>query len=282
MKKIFVWLLTFLLTGVMILFCVSFLGQQAIIPAMNEEGAPVSDAVVREETRLVGERIQTLADLYGFPAEQAVSVAGEDTIRDLNAQASRWWSSILLTGRPTEKISWNAELQLPAEEAEADIPETENEAQNLAAAGLEEVRRGVIRTVLPVRQEVIEPGLQKVRKRIDLPNLLAFAVGMPWAALALCALLAGLIALLESRKIRLSLQYIGAALGAAAIVLVATGVLFQYAGIESMIREASESLTVLYREVLSQTAVRAAVMTAVMAAGCILCMTLSRRKEKTV
>ena len=194
--------------------------------------------------------------------------------RDLNAQASKWWSSILTTGKPTEGISWNTdklEELLFAQTVPAGQP----------VLRPEDVSRSVIRMVLPVRQELIGPGLKKVRSRIDIPNVLTFFLGVPWAALAASALLAGLIALLESRRLRVCLKYIGAALGAAVIVLAASAVLVLTAGIEPMIREASRALAILYQEVVSQTLIRALVLGAVMAAGCIACLILCWEKNET-
>ena len=63
MKKIIAVLLAFMLTGALILFGVSFLGRQIILPAMDEDGAQVSDAVIREEQQLAQERVTKLAGL---------------------------------------------------------------------------------------------------------------------------------------------------------------------------------------------------------------------------
>ena len=274
MKKIILWLLALMLTGTLILFSSSFLGRQVIAPAMNEDGAPVSDSVIRAERQLVKERMDRMAELYSMPAEQVTELVDEETLKDLNGQSARWVSSILMTGKPTDEIKWDTdklEELLYSQPARVDLP----------SPRVEDVSRSVIRTVLPVRQELIDPGLKKVRERIDLPNVLTFFAGFPWAALALCALLAGLIALLETRNIRHSLQYIGAAAGAAAIVLIALAVLYLCAGIEPMIREASKGMMIHYQDIFSHTAVRAAVLTAVMIACCAVCMILSRRSSET-
>ena len=96
MRKIIAVLLALLLTGVLILFSVSFLGRQVLLPAMSDEGAPVSSAVLREEERLIRERVTALSELYGFQAEPVISMIDEETLRELNIQASRWWSSLVL------------------------------------------------------------------------------------------------------------------------------------------------------------------------------------------
>lgn len=93
-------------------------------------------------------------------------------------------------------------------------------------------------------------------------------------------LLAGVIALIWSRQtIRRALPYIGGALGAAALVMIAAAVLYLCADIRPMIREASESLAFMYQKAATQTTVRAGILTAVMAAGGILCLALGGKRE---
>ena len=76
MRKIIAILLAFLLTGALLLFCMSFLGRQALMPAMTEQGAPVSDELIREEQQLIRERVTSLAELHGFQAEPVCAVSG--------------------------------------------------------------------------------------------------------------------------------------------------------------------------------------------------------------
>ena len=284
MKKIIVILLALLLTGSTVLFCVSFLGRQVIMPAMDENGAQMSDGMIREQKQLVSERITALSELYGFDPGPVNDLISEDVLKDLNRQASQWWHSVLATGKAGEEISWDTgDLERLMEENA--VPAEQDGGENagyLAAAGAEEVRKSVLRTVLPMRQEIVQLGLQKGGKRIDLPNVISFFLGVPWASLALCLLLAGLIALAESTRIRRSLQYIGSALGAAALVLICLGALYLYADLPSKIREASRSLAMLYQHTAAQTMICAGILTALLIAGCILCLILCRRKERTV
>ena len=107
MKKFFAWFLAFLMTGTLILFGMCFAGQQAIAPAMGDAGAPVSDSVIREEKELVRERITALAELYGFSAEPVIGAVNEETLRDLNEQASLWWSSVLRDGKAGKELKWD-------------------------------------------------------------------------------------------------------------------------------------------------------------------------------
>ena len=283
MKKILAVLLAFMLTGTLILFSVSFLGRQIILPAMNEDGAQVSDAVIREEQQLARERVTRLADLYGFDAEPVVSLIGEETLRDLNSQASRWWSTVLQDGTTGESLRWDTrELeQVLASDPRLAANKDPERDEYLEVSAAEDVRNSILRMVLPMRVQVIRLGLQEIGKRIDLPNIITFFLEVPWAALALCALLAGLIALLQGKKFHDAALYIGSAMGGAALVLAALIALYLCAGILPMIREASAGLTIQYRSILSGTMIRAGILTAALAAGCVLCLAPKRKNRES-
>ncbi|MCR5566396.1 MAG: hypothetical protein K6F61_06055 [Clostridiales bacterium] len=284
MKKAIAALLAFLLTGALILFSVTFLLQQIIQPAMDEDGAQVSSSVIREEQQLARDRITKLAGLYGFEAEPVTALITEDTLRDLHSQASLWWSTLLKDGKIGEELRWDTDglAETLAEDSLLNRTEDEERSENLKLSAAEEVTNSIVHMVLPMRPQTIRLGLQEIEKRVDLPNVIRFFLGVPWAALALCALLAGLIALLESGRFTGAARYIGYALGAAALTIVALMLLYMNAGILPMIREASAGLTIQYRDVVSGTMTRAGILAAVMAAGCILCLAEHRRNGKTV
>ena len=278
MRKILTVLLAFLLTGTLVLFCMSFLAQQAIAPAMGEEPASVDDGTIREQMQMVRERVTEIAELYGFSPEPVIGIIDEDTLRDLNRQASSWWSSLLRDGKTGEEPEWKTdelERVLAADPSVQEEDQARMDELTVDAAG--QIRRSILRMVLPLRQQVIRLGLQKALKYIDIPNLSVFFMGVPWALLAACVLLAGLIALIQKRGSRTALQYTGAAIGAAALVVICIAALYLTADILPMIREASQSLAAQYRHVLTGTLVRGAALTAMMIASCALCIGFSRK-----
>ncbi len=283
MRKVVVILLAFLLTGTLVLFCVSYVGRQVILPAMSgEDGAQVSEAIIREEKLLVRERVTELSELYGFDAEPVIGVISEDILRDLNRQASRWWSTLLQDGKAGDELRWDiSELEdVLASDASLNRMEDQEQAEYMGLTVADEVYSSVNRMVLPMRQQIIRLGMQKIGQRIDTVNLITFFMRIPWAALALCALLAGLLMLLRSRKPPDSLQYIGAALGGAALVLACLLILYQFSGILPMIREASAGLAIQYQSVASEAMIRAGILTAAMAMGCTLCMIGIRKSRR--
>ena len=282
MKKILSVLIAFLLTGSLILFGLTFTVGQVIAPAMEKNGAQVSEAVIGGETDLIRERITGLAEIYGFSAEPVIAVVNEESVRDMNRQASAWWSSVFRIGTAGDVPAVDTkaiEKAILADETflqSHDPDETDYLAGEAAAA----VSESVLRVVLPLRLTVVNRGLTEAGNVADLPNLLSFLTEIPWAALALSALLAGLIALLGSRKLRYSFQYIGSALGGAALVLIAAAVFALASGLRPLILEASASLALQYDVLASGMLVRLGILAAVMLAGCAACLILCRKDGK--
>lgn len=283
MKKMLAVLLAFLLTGTLIGFVLTFAVRQAVVPAMQDGGMKVSDEVIRKEKQLASEQIHDLAELYGFDAEPVIELITDDLLTDLNAQAADWWSQLLNEGRAGEVPAWDTEeleLLIGADPNLAAMEDREDAEYRISSA-VEEVRGSIVRMVLPMRQQTIRLGLQAAGKRADLPGLILFLVGSPWALLALGALISGLIALLLFRSAKDILQYIGSALGAAAIVLAAVILLFALSGVEPMLREASASLAFLYTQLFSAAVIRACALALVMAALCAVMLSRSGKRGKT-
>ena len=279
MKKTIAWFLAFLMTGSLILFGVCLVGRQVLAPAMGDEGAPVSESLIREEKELARERITALAELYGFDPEPVVAIVSEDVLRDLNSQASLWWSSVVRDGKAGKDLRWDtAELEKILQEDPA-AQENPDEAEYYASSVTEEIHKSIVNMVLPMRQLVFSLGLEKAGERIDLVNVIEFFLGLPWAALALSVLLAGLIALFDGQPIRRALRYIGSALGAAALVLAVIAVLYLCAGILPTIQEASAGLTLQYQSTVSGSLLLTAGLVVVLAAGCVLCLLKCREKK---
>ena len=279
MKKCIAWFLAFLLTGSLILFGVCLVGRQVIAPAMGDEGAPVSESLIREEKELARERIAKLAELYGFDAEPVIAIVNDEVLQDLNSQASLWWSSVLRDGKAGKDLRWDTTELEKVLQADPAAQENPDEAEYYATAVAEEIHKSIVNMVLPMRQLVFSLGLEKAEKRIDLVNVVAFFLGMPWAALALSALFAGLIALADGQPIRRALGYIGSAMGAAALVLAVIAALYLCAGILPMIREASAGLTLQYQNLVKGSLLLTAGIVVVLAAGCVVCLLKSREKK---
>jgi len=282
MKKIIGWLLAFLLTGCLVLFCVLYAGWQAVVPALNEGGAPLNRSVTDGEMALISRKITELGELYGFTPGPVIAAVDRETVEEMEHKSAQWWTSILTLGKVGEQpVLQKAKVEQVLREDKALVGDASPEdAQFLASEATEAVQTSVARIVLPFRQPVIRLGLVEVNKRIDIADMVRFFTGTPWAVLALCALLAGLIALLESRKLRFSLPYIGSALGAAAIVLAVLVILAGSAGIQALLLDASASLALQAEALASAAVLRICVLAGVMLLGCVACFILCRRKRE--
>ena len=284
MKKILCWFLALLLTGTLALFCFSYVCAQAVAPALREGGTAVSDEVQREEMQLIKSRITELASIYEFSADTAMKYVTAEKLAEMNRQAAVWWNSLLTTGEAgeapaldTEELTAAFEADLTPAGGEAELSEDQ---QLLAADSANAVAESVLRVVLPMRLPLVGIGTEKAAERVDVGNVIRFLTGIRWAALALCALLAGLIALLESRKLRMSLKYIGSAMGASVLVLAGGAVLYALTGIGSLIAGASPGLDIQYGHVLSGAMIRLIVCAVILAAGCVVCLILCRRTHE--
>ena len=279
MKRGIAWLLAFLLTGSLILFCVTFVGRQMIVPGMRDSGAPVSSRVVTAEKELIREKVEELAELYRFSAEPVINAINDETLKELNEQASLWWNSVLADGTPGQELKMDTQ-ELKQVLAEDPLVKKSEDPDTLVETAAEQISKGVAHIILPMRQEIMDIGMKEAGKRVDLINVLDFLIRVPWAALALAVLLAGLIALLESRRISGCLKYIGCAMGAAAIVVTVAAILTAQAGVRPMILEASRSLAVQYDSVLSEAAVLTGILVLILLAGYVLCLIFYRRNCK--
>jgi len=279
MKKVVAWVLAFLLAIALALFCLTFVFRQAVLPGTVGKGAKANSQVVSAEQELIRERVTELAGLYGFTPGPVIDAVSGEALDELNAKAALWWNTVLTEGkagtRPKLDIGMLREVLL------SDPLVAKNEdSEALAETAADAVNESVVRVVLPVRQEIVSYGMRKAGQKIDLIDMMDFLIRVPWAALALALLLAGLIALMESRRLSGCLKYIGSAMGAAALTVVAVAVLAALAGVRPMIQVASRSLAIQYDGIRTGMVLRTAGLAAVLAAGCVLCLTFHRRSAE--
>jgi len=272
-------LLAFFLAGSLILFCLAFACGRAAGPVLYGEENQPGSADLEEERRLIGDKVAGLSEILGFSADPVMELVTPENLGDLHALSAEWWRDLLHNGYAGADPRWDSPDLLSVLRADPafsgmDDPDLAEERINTAA---EEIRKAVIRVVFPFRPQLLRFAVEKLSRRVDIPNLMDFLRGTPWAFLALCALLSGLIVLAGGAGVRPALRYIGAALGAAALTVAACAVLYLCAGVLPMVREASESLTAMYRSASSRALVPAALFAGILAAGCALCLSGGKR-----
>ena len=283
MKRFLCWFLALLLTGFLVLFGISYAVSQVVEPGTREGGAVASDSIQKMELALIQKKIEELAPIYGFSAETAMKYVTPEAVGEMNRQTAVWWNSILVNGEATDAPAFGtdemaAAFLKDAAPAGGEEGETDEAAELRATEAANAVGESILRIILPLRLPIVGKGLTEAAARVDLGNVIRFLLGIRWAALAMCALLAGLIALLESRKLRESLKYIGSAMGAAVLVLAACCVLYVLSGVDPLIAGASMSLSLQYGSLLNGAAVRLFIYAGVLLAGCVICLILYRRQ----
>ena len=96
------------------------------------------------------------------------------------------------------------------------------------------------------RDQLMKAVIQKAGGRFDLREATALLKLLPWLGGAACLLLAGLIALMMSRKIQTAGQYIGGSLSACGLLMIGTLLLFRQLNLDRSIGEASLALQTQY------------------------------------
>lgn len=279
MKKAVNWFLAFLLTGTLAFFGITWAFRQAVAPALKDGGTPVTEAVREKEMEQIRGKVQELGSIYGFDAERALKMITPEVLEDLNVQSAAWWNTLLTEGVSAEEPQWNTETI--REQLSMDPSFVGNDSEEAADRKIMQaeaaIRQAVVRTVLPMRGNLMTLIMMQAGKRADLPNLIRFATGTPFFLLALSFLLAGLIAALQSRRLPGCLKYLGSAMGGGALVTICALIAGLTMPVAGMIGEASPSLLVQYSAVSSGMVLRLAVYAALLAAGCVLCLLAWRR-----
>ena len=280
MKKAVNWFLAFLLTGALAFFGISWAFRQAVAPALKDGGTPVTEAVREKEMEMIRGKVEELGSIYGFDAEWALKMVTPEVLEDLNAQSAAWWNTLLTQGVSAEELQWDTETireQLSMDESfVGNLSEEEADRKVMQAEAA--IRQAVVRTVLPMRGNLMTLIMMQAGKRADLPNLVRFATGIPLFLLALCFLLAGGIAALEGRPLSGCLKYLGCAMGGGALVTLCALILGATMPVSGLIGEASPSLLLQYGVLSSGMVLRLAVFSALLLAGCVLCLMTWRRK----
>ena len=266
MKKAVNWILAFLLTGMLAMLGVSWAFRQAVAPELKDGGTPVSDGIRAQEMEIIGEKVAELGSIYGFDAEWLMKMVTPEAVEDLDRQAAAWWNTLLTEGVSAEEPQWDTETireQLSMDETFIGGDDEQTAERKIMQAEAA-VRQTVIRTVLPMRVNLMTLVMMEAGKRADLPDLIRFCTGIPAALLAACFLLSGLIALLESRQLSGCLKYIGSALGGGALVALCALILGCTLPVSAIIGEASPSLLLQYGALSSGMTIRLAAFSAML------------------
>ncbi len=250
-------------------------------PGLHEEIA-LNETVQRQQEEHLEERIGVLAAMYGFDETPMLEQLTGKSLRELNRQAVNWWTCIAQDGTageiPAPDTEALTELLLADEGFQAQHPaETLREDAEEAAR---KIARAFLREALPIRSDLIGPGLQKAQERVDLKDAALLLHRLPLLLALLCGALAGLTALLLSRRLRDCLRWFGAALGASAVLNAAGLGLWKLLNVRGITEEANLRLAEQMRRLEGSLLPQAAAEILLPAAGAALCFLLWRKSRR--
>lgn len=233
----FAWAGTVLLIVLLTVTIMSTLGVQIMSSAKLHSGVANDESMLKEQQSHIHEMIDLYAEEYGFNADEVKATVTLDALRKMNEDAATWWTRLLTEGTASAAPRWDASgiedtVYRTMEEGSTADP-------SMIVADLSDV---IQRTVFPMRESLLIPGIGMVNERADLASIIQSIRKVPLLMLVLTAAMAGLIALLLGKEIFRILKYYGTAMAAAGMVILAVGLMIFSSGLGTLIGEASQGL----------------------------------------
>ena len=247
-RRILTWVLAGLMTLCLTGGTLCFFGVRNLTSPETLERITVDDTVIGQQIARAEEEIGELAREYHFPAELITDSLTREAFVEKNRKAAAWLTGLMTTGRSSEAPEWKLPELRDALEMNPEFRKgrTEDEISSLAMDATEEAEKLLTNTVLPIRSKLAQAGMNWIQRRVHVTSLVRFLSGMPGVLLAVSALLAGLIALINVRQPIRWLRVFGSALGGAAISLLLVMLFTRLVNLGGMIREASQVLAGQY------------------------------------
>ena len=213
---------------------------------LHERVALDKGAVDSQMARIAAE-IASIGAKNGFDPAPVIGAVTRESVEELDRQVVAWWTGFGATGTLEEAPTYHMDLKETLEKDAGFIGALEAVTVNSTIEGIESrVDNAVRASAVMVRDELITGGMKRVEGRINLPRALEILRKLPALGGAASLLMAGLIALILSRKIQLAGQYIGGALSGCGLLMLLTLGLLKALGLGASIGEASAALQAQY------------------------------------
>ena len=222
-------------------------GLQAMTSVRLHERVALDQHAVESQMDRIAKNMAPIAEEYGFDAGKVTAVISREQVEELDRQVVRWWTGIFSTGEIADVPGFHAELgDILRADARFTAGLNEMQINGRIESVQTQVDEMVRKSGVLFRDQLIRAVMQKATARIDLKEAVSLIQMLPWIAGAACLLLAGLIALMMSRKIQTAGQYIGGALSACGLLMLGSLLLFRQMNLEKSIGEASLALQAQY------------------------------------
>ncbi len=211
------WLLTLLLTGTI----ACLLGTHFLTSESFHEKVATDGRVVAEQQQRIREEVVFLGEKYGFDPETVMSQITDEDIRNVDREASQWLTGAFREGKLRETPAFQTDRLEAALMEDASFVASQDPymLRNTVSQIGGEIRKTVTESAILFREILLRAAEKKAGKAIHLPTLAALLREIHVILLLACTAIAGLIALLTSRRMTLCLRYIGAAMISTGLIL---------------------------------------------------------------
>ena len=269
------WILTFLLTVLLTVTVVCVLTVQTMTSAGFHMAVATGDDVVNGQVARIYDKIDEMAEVYGFDAKNVRKAVNTDEIRSFNREVATWWSTLLIQGKMKDAPSWYSSEIEDAVYNATRLKELEETPETIA----EDLTAMMETTLFPLRESLMSKGMNIAQEKVDIPSLIRALRRMPMLGLTACLFAAGMIALLLGREFSRSLKYYGTALAGTGFATAAVVVIVAILRPGEILSEASEPLADGFCAVAGRLGLAAGVIIAALLAAGYLCLFLYNRTK---
>jgi hypothetical protein len=271
-ERSFAWAAVLLLTIFLTLTILSSLSMQVLLSKSLHSRAAMDASITDGQITRIHEKIDFLAEEYSFDANAVKALIRREELIRMNQEIAVWWTQIMATGwiedAPKCTITGLQET----------IQASLGENTGVTAEEIAEVIGDTVRkTVLPVRETLLTTGIGYISNRVNWPETVHLAYGVPVLCLLLSMLMAGLIALLLARQIRISLMFYGTAAAGTALSVLAACICSYLMDFHGMIAQVTDGLAHEYSVMMGRIMLEAGVLVIGLLIGGIYCLHRYRR-----
>lgn len=210
------WVFTVLLSMLLTATIICTLAVRMMTSSELHLAIATGDDTVQHQTSIIHDRIDLIAEAYGFDAESVKKAVSTDEIRNFNKETAAWWSTFLIQGKMKDAPIWySSEI----EESLYNADRSNNPAEDPQFIA-EDLTTIIQNTLFPFRDSLMNKGNSILQDSVDVPNIIRTLRRLPLLGFAACLLMAGMIALFLGRGFYHCLKHYGTAMAAAGLTSV--------------------------------------------------------------
>lgn len=250
-------------------------------PALHERAATAEDVVDLQMSR-IQTGFESLAEEYGFDPEDLTKLVDRQTVEELDRKVVRWWTGSIDAGKYSEMPPFTLE---GAEDAlmadEAFIRTVDKMMLHLTVEGIVNKASAIVQSsAVQFRELLVGIGAKMAGKRMELPQIIALFQSIAPLLLVCALLMAGIIALMLSRRITLAFRYIGSGVSGTGLLMILSWALLKALNLRGMVAESSRALELQVGHLGNEVTLSLLGTAALLLAAGGLLMFLSQREKK--